>query len=66
MSTVEAMLMWVKHCGRKPGIQPHSEGADRSRYSQLVIPAKAGIQGMGVSFDELRTNDVLLTNPCQP
>ena len=29
---------------------------DRSRYSQIVIPAKAGIQGMGVSFDKLRTN----------
>ena len=28
--------------------------ADRGRYTQTVIPAKAGIQGLGVSFDRLR------------
>ena len=28
------------------------------KYSQTVIPAKVGIQGPGVSFDKLRTNEL--------
>ncbi len=36
--------------------RPLSLRADRGRYSQIVIPAEAGIQGIGVSFDKLRTN----------
>ena len=28
--------------------------ANTSGYSQTVIPAKAGIQGLGVSFNKLR------------
>ena len=30
---------------------------------ESVIPAKAGIQGMGVSFDKLRTNELLVYLP---
>ncbi len=40
-----------------------SEGARRERYSQFVVPAKAGIQSMGMSFDKLRTNDLSATFP---
>ena len=32
-------------------------------YSQTVIPEKAGIQGLGVSFDKLRTNELSVYIP---
>ncbi|MCE2457165.1 MAG: hypothetical protein J4G14_05060, partial [Dehalococcoidia bacterium] len=38
------------------------EGADRGRYPQIVIPAKAGIQGMGMSFDKLPSTGSGRTN----
>ena len=31
--------------------------------SQIVIPAEAGIQGIGVSFDKLRTNELSVYLP---
>ena len=39
---------------------PHSLRAYRGRYLLTVIPAKAGIQGLGASFDKLRTNELLV------
>ena len=38
---------------KQPGNAP-AQAADRGRYLQVVIPAKAGIQGLGPSFDRLR------------
>ena len=32
-------------------------------YSQTVFPPKAGIQWLGMSFDKLRTNELLVYIP---
>ena len=45
------------------GSSPLPEGTERGMYSQTVIPAKAGIQGLGASFDEFRTNDLSVYIP---
>ena len=45
---------------------PLSLRADKGKYSQIVIPAEAGIQGLGASFDKLRTNELLVYLPLSP
>ena len=42
--------------------QRGTSGRERPLQS-FVIPAKAGIQGMGVSFDKLRTNELSVYLP---
>ena len=58
---VKEMREWRVRFHPHPRIEygAGSKGADRRRHSQIVILAKAGIQGMGVSFDKLPSTGFL-------